>query len=334
MGEKAKEGLEKQQIRRARINRIKMGIVCSVFIWMLLSMIMCVILFVKVHSLETKLDILTRNEVSTTQIDQPENGAPNMEEYGMPATEVTELAEGMESAEGMGSKSVTANVISTSDSSNLAAAGEEYKVYLTFDDGPSSNTPEILDILDQYGIKATFFVVGKEDQESKALYRRIVNEGHTLGMHSYSHKYSVLYGSLEGFEEDFTRIRDLLYDVTGENCTLYRFPGGSSNRVGNIPMEECISYLNQQGITYFDWNVSSGDAACQAYTAEELVENVLSDVIKYKSSVVLMHDSETKEITVESLPAMIEALNGLEAQILPIDGNTTAIQHITADSVQ
>lgn len=325
MGEKANEGLEEQKKRRARINRIKMGIVCSIFIWMLISMIMCVILFVKVHSLEMKLDILAQNEVSTRQIDQPENGASNIKGYCVPATE--DMGNDAE-------RTVTANVISTSDSSNLAAEGEVCKVYLTFDDGPSSNTPEILDILEQYGIKATFFVVGKEDQESKALYRRIVNEGHTLGMHSYSHKYSTVYDSLEGFEEDFTRIRDLLYDVTGENCTLYRFPGGSSNRVGNIPMEECISYLNQQGITYFDWNVSSGDAACQAYTAEQLVENVLSDVVKYKSSVVLMHDSDTKGMTVESLPAMIEALNGLEAQILPIDEDTTAIQHITADSVQ
>lgn len=331
MGEKANAGLKEQRTRRNRINRIKMVIVCSVFIWMLISMIVCVILLVKVHSLEMKLDVLAQNEALTRQIDQPENGAANFKEYDVLATEETEPTEDMSSN---AARTVTANVMSTSDLSNLAKEGDVLKVYLTFDDGPSSNTSEILDILDQYGIKATFFVVGKEDEESKALYRRIVSEGHTLGMHSYTHKYSALYDSVEGFEEDFTRIRDLLYDVTGETCTLYRFPGGSSNRVSNTPMEEFISYLNQQGITYFDWNVSSGDATSQAYTADELVENVLSDVVKYKSSVVLMHDSETKGTTVESLAAMIEALNGLGAQILPIDEDTTAIQHITADSVQ
>lgn len=153
-------------------------------------------------------------------------------------------------------------------------------------------------------------------------------------MHSYTHKYSALYDSVEGFEEDLTKIRNLLYDATGENCALYRFPGGSSNRVSNTPMEEFIACLNQQGITYFDWNVSSGDATSQAYTADELVENVLSDVVKYKSSVVLMHDSETKETTVEALASMIEALDSVDARILPIDEDTTAIQHITADSVQ
>lgn len=333
MEEKANTGLKEQRIRRKRIDRIKMGIVCSVFIWMLISMIVCVILLVKVYSLERKLDVLAQNEVLTRQIEQTENKAANFKEYDVMATEGTET----EPLEDMGSntaRTVAANVMSTSDLSNLAKEGDVLKVYLTFDDGPSSNTPEILDILEQYGIKATFFVVGKEDEESKALYRRIVGEGHTLGMHSYTHKYSALYDSVEGFEEDFSRIRDLLYDVTGEDCTLYRFPGGSSNRVSNTPMEEFISYLNRQGITYFDWNVSSGDATSQAYTADELVENVLSDVVKYKSSVVLMHDSETKGTTVEALAAMIEALNGLGARILPIDEDTTAIQHITADSVQ
>lgn len=318
-------------MRRRRINRIKMGIVCSVFIWMLVSIIVCVILFVKVHSLEAQLEALLQDEALSRQIEQPENKAASIKEYDVPATEEIKLAENMDSS---AKRTVTANVMSTSDPSNLANEGDVRKVYLTFDDGPSSNTPEILDILDQYGVKATFFVVGKEDEESRALYSRIVSEGHTLGMHSYTHKYSALYDSVEGFEEDLTKIRNLLYDATGENCALYRFPGGSSNRVSNTPMEEFIACLNQQGITYFDWNVSSGDATSQAYTADELVENVLSDVVKYKSSVVLMHDSETKETTVEALASMIEALDSVDARILPIDEDTTAIQHITADSVQ
>ena len=99
-------------------------------------------------------------------------------------------------------------------------------------------------------------------------------------------------------------------------------------------MEKFISYLNEQGITYFDWNVSSGDATSQAYTSDELVENVVTDVVKYKTSVVLMHDAETKSATVEALEPMIEALLALDAHILPIDENTTAIQHITADRVK
>lgn len=174
MGEKANAGLKEQEVRRRRINRIKMGIVCSVFIWMLVSIIVCVILFVKVHSLEAQLEALLQDEALSRQIEQPENKAASIKEYDVPATEEIKLAENMDSS---AKRTVTANVMSTSDPSNLANEGDVRKVYLTFDDGPSSNTPEILDILDQYGVKATFFVVGKEDEESRALYSRIVSEG-------------------------------------------------------------------------------------------------------------------------------------------------------------
>ena len=208
------------------------------------------------------------------------------------------------------------------------------RVALTFDDGPSSNTAAILDTLAQYNVKATFFVVGKEDEESQEMYKRIVNEGHTLGMHSYSHKYSVIYDSLENFEDDFTKIQNYLYDITGEDCHYYRFPGGSSNQVSNTDMKEFIKYLNDQDVTYFDWNVTSGDATSQAYTADELVDNVLEDVVKYKTSVVLLHDANTKETTVEALGPMIEALQAQGVELLPITEDTTVIQHISADSVQ
>ena len=98
-------------------------------------------------------------------------------------------------------------------------------------------------------------------------------------------------------------------------------------------MTQFIAYLNEQGITYFDWNVSSGDATSQAYTPDELVENVMTDVVKYKTSIVLMHDAEAKISTVKALEPMIEALQGMGAEILPIDENTTVVQHISAVSV-
>ena len=211
---------------------------------------------------------------------------------------------------------------------------EKKTAFLTFDDGPSCLTEKYLDILDSEGVKATFFVVGKEDEESQEMYKRIVNEGHTLGMHSYSHKYSVIYDSLENFEDDFTKIQNYLYDITGEDCHYYRFPGGSSNQVSNTDMKEFIKYLNDQDVTYFDWNVTSGDATSQAYTADELGDNVLEDVVKYKTSVVLLHDANTKETTVEALGPMIEALQAQGVELLPITEDTTVIQHISADSVQ
>lgn len=245
-----------------------------------------------------------------------------------------------DSTESIGGEKATEQVIANvsnaveSDSENFAEENDQLKVYLTFDDGPSDNTSAILDTLAKYNVKATFFVVGKTDDQSKEMYQRIVNEGHTLGMHSYSHKYSVVYDSLDAFETDFNQLQSYLYDITGQECRLYRFPGGSSNQVSNTDMSEFIRFLNEEGVTYFDWNVSSGDATSQAYTADELLNNVLTDVPKYKTSVVLMHDSNTKSTTVEALGPMIEALQGMGAQILPIDENTTLVQHIKADSVE
>jgi peptidoglycan/xylan/chitin deacetylase (PgdA/CDA1 family) len=217
---------------------------------------------------------------------------------------------------------------------NLAEEGDVHRVYLTFDDGPSSNTSEILDILSEYDVKATFFVSGKEDDESKELYQRIVNEGHTLGMHSYSNKYSVIYQSQEAFEEDYQKLYDYLYEVTGQECRYYRFPGGSSNQISNVPMGNLIEYLNQQQTVYFDWNVSAGDAASSAYTSAEIVENVMQDVVKYKTSVVLLHDSQEQSATVAAIGPLIEALQEIDAEILPIDEDTPVIQYVKAEGVE
>jgi peptidoglycan/xylan/chitin deacetylase (PgdA/CDA1 family) len=156
-----------------------------------------------------------------------------------------------------------------------------------------------------------------------------VDEGHTIAMHSYSHSYNEVYQSLDSFSNDFERIQNLIYDTTGVESHLYRFPGGSSNQVSNTNMTEYIKYLNAHDITYMDWNVSSGDATSQAYTPDELVENVMSDVVKYKTSVVLLHDADGKTATVEALPNMIESLQSVGALILPISEDTTTIQHVS-----
>jgi len=208
------------------------------------------------------------------------------------------------------------------------------KVYLTFDDGPSSNTGEILDILAEYDVKATFFVVGKEEEKYQPLYKRIVEEGHTLAMHSYSHKYNEIYQSKESYVEDLTKLQEFLYDTTGVWCRYCRFPGGSSNQVSKLDMKELIRVLNKREITYFDWNVECGDASGQSYTAKEMVDNVMKDVVKYHTSVVLLHDAENKTKTVKALPVIIKKLLEMDAEILPIDENTSLVQHVSAESVE
>ena len=115
---------------------------------------------------------------------------------------------------------------------------------------------------------------------------------------------------------------------------ILRFPGGSSNQVSNTDMTEFIRFLKEKGITYYDWNVASGDATSQAYTPDELVQNVMNDVGRYETSIVLMHDASNKSGTVEALPVMIDKLQELGAELLPIDEKTTPIQQIPAESVQ
>lgn len=201
------------------------------------------------------------------------------------------------------------------------------RVYLTFDDGPSSNTDRILDILDSYGVKATFFVVGKNNYAQQ--YKRIAEEGHTLAMHSFTHKYKEIYASLDSYKYDLKQLHDFLYELTGENCTIVRFPGGSSNTVSKVDMFELIDYLDGEGITYFDWNVSSGDASGTYLSANQIAKNVLDNVNRFDNAVVLFHDAASKDSTVEALPIIIEKiLESDNTVILPISGDTVKVQHL------
>ncbi len=223
------------------------------------------------------------------------------------------------------------NTIQTADGLNYAsdtASDGVHRVYLTFDDGPSIYTDDILDILDEYGVKATFFVIGRENTASYARYLRIVEEGHTLGMHSYSHVYSDIYASPEAFAEDTQRIRSLLEDVTGQTPVFYRFPGGSSNDVSPTDVRVLADYLDSQGIIYFDWNVSSGDAGRVPLTSDQIVRNALAGIETRDTTVILFHDTAAKRATVYALPQIIEALQAMDnVEILPITYDTAVIQH-------
>ena len=207
---------------------------------------------------------------------------------------------------------------------------DEYvrEVYLTFDDGPSIYTDEILDILADHDVKATFFVTGKTDEESVDAYKRIVEDGHTLGMHSYSHRYSQIYASKEAFVDDLNKLQEYLYETTGVWSRYYRFPGGSSNTASTVDMSELIDYLTEQDITYFDWNIVSGDASGQSLSADTIYNNCISRLTNFNEAVILMHDAADKHSTVEALPRIIESIQEMDdTVILPIDDDTFPIQH-------
>lgn len=320
--------------RRKRIERIKMFIITFIIIFLLLPTILCLILFSKINSLEKEIKILKvmhDDEYDTYKDSMNSSHKDNIvhaaeKEAVNHATQVNDSKEVSNESLDKESKD--------KDSVDIKKIENNKKVYLTFDDGPSIYTEKILDILNENQIKATFFVIGKTDSYSKAMYQRIVNEGHTLGMHSYSHQYKNIYNSLENFKKDFNQLSDLLYEVTGVRPNLFRFPGGSSNQVSKVDMSQYIRYLNDKNITYFDWNVVNGDATGEKLTSDKLVKNVLSGVKNKKVSVVLMHDSPTKLNTVNSLPKLIRELKEQEYNILPIDQDTVSVQHVRAESIK
>ena len=317
----APQGLKEQRERKARVNRIKIGIVLFLVIWLVACMVLDVVLMVRVSSLQNQIDLLAEKVIETmTAPPEQQTQDTQADDQETPAEE----SEPQEDTDTAANDDVR-KCLAVED--NIRAEGEPMNVYLTFDDGPSENTPEILEILKRHNVKATFFVTGKEGDDVDAWYRQIVAEGHTLGMHSYSHKYSVLYDSLDSFKEDFTKLSDKLESVTGEKCWVYRFPGGSSNQVSNTDMNEFIDYLGEQGMTFYDWNVVCGDATSQIYTADELVQNVMKDVVKYKNSVVLMHDAAEKDSTVEALEIILQKLEEMDAQVLPITKESPVIHH-------
>lgn len=180
-------------------------------------------------------------------------------------------------------------------------------VYLTFDDGPSARTDEILEILDKYGVKATFFVVGANEEGDLERMQKIVAAGHTLAIHSYSHDYKKIYASVEAYLEDFNQMFCQIYEATGVKPQIFRFPGGSVNSYNVGIHQQLIAEMTRRGFVYFDWNVANGDAVfSKIQPSSTLTANALKGVGTARRAIILMHDSSAKTTTVEALPAIIE----------------------------
>ena len=201
----------------------------------------------------------------------------------------------------------------TDESGNIATVKRDVKVmqpagrvYLTFDDGPSEYTGTLVDVLNKYGVKATFFVTGYGDD---ALIKREYDEGHAVGVHTMSHVYSYIYANKDNFWEDFNAVQDRVRRVTGQNTVLMRFPGGSSNLIsalydgGSRIMSALVDEVTARGYTYYDWNIDSGDAG-GASTADEVYNNVTRVMGDGGEYVVLQHD--VKPYSVEAVERIIQ----------------------------
>lgn len=315
------ENTEKNR-RRRRVNRLKKLILGSILCMIVIPVFCAVFLGIKVVSLKQQVEELS------DRLRMYENGQV---QDGTGKNTIAEMLGNPDSAdeEAISDPETVSDHRSQQPLRENEETDDMISVYLTFDDGPSAETDRILDILKEYNVKATFFVIGKTDENSVKAYQRIVEEGHTLGMHSYSHQYAQVYASREAFEDDLTSLQDYLFSITGMESTFYRFPGGSSNKVSKIPMSDLIQCLEERNITYFDWNVSSGDASGTQLSSQTIINNVMSGINgTLKNYVVLFHDSAAKKTTVDALPEILEQLQAMEhTQILPITGDTDPVQH-------
>lgn len=183
-------------------------------------------------------------------------------------------------------------------------------VYLTFDDGPSKEvTLKILDILNDFDVKATFFVQGRNIDKNKDVILAVSEAGHAIGNHSYSHRYEYIYKDETQFWEDFNKAQDKIYEVIGAYPEIFRFPGGSLsafNLLGERRFSLIANQLIASGMQYFDWNIDSGDAASAVVNAGSIRSNAFSQIVKKKHAIALFHDTDAKMATVQALPEIIE----------------------------
>ena len=192
---------------------------------------------------------------------------------------------------------------------HIYAHREDKQVFLTFDDGPTSNiTPQILDILKRYNVKATFFVLGKQVERNPDLIRREFNEGHSIESHTYTHTYKAVYSSKESFFDEFNRTQTSLQNCLGMpnfKTLVVRMPGGTAGGPYSAIKSQISTELYNSGIASLDWNCLTKDAE-GAETYDAIMNNVYTYTGSKTSVVLLMHDADTKQITADTLPKVIE----------------------------
>lgn len=268
---------------------------------------------------EEILDFLSKNESSATKDFIKKYVESNIDEF-LPVQE--------DIGSGAGE---TANEYTNLYPELYAEPATEFKekektVYLTFDDGPSENTLDILYILNKYDIKATFFMSGGESERSKEIMKAVADAGHTIGIHSISHDYEEIYGSVESFLADMNNTYECVSEATGTKPQIMRFAGGSINNYNRLVYKQLIAEVTRRGFTYYDWNVSGEDAVRHA-SWTSIYNNVLNGIASNSTSraIVLLHDSADKELTVNTLEDIIAALLDDGYSFEPLDNTVKPI---------
>ena len=196
---------------------------------------------------------------------------------------------------------------------NHIYSSDTKRVFLTFDDGPSSNTNQILDILNERGIKATFFVLGSNVEKKPEVVKRMYDEGHFIANHGYSHVYETIYQSPQAVLDEYNKCNQLVRDAIGEqeyNSHLFRFPGGLVGGKYADIKNQANDLLLQNNIVHVDWNALNGDSETTSPTIEYEMQRIQETVGDKQSVVILMHDAQAKKVTVEALPSIVDYLQG------------------------
>ncbi|MEI7883883.1 MAG: polysaccharide deacetylase family protein [Clostridia bacterium] len=206
----------------------------------------------------------------------------------------------------------------------LQTLPDEKTLYLTFDDGPSSYTGKILDELKKQNIKATFFILGNKISKNIPILKRIIAEGHSIGIHTYSHNYKTIYFSVDSYLADFKKSYDLIYNEVGIKPTIFRFPGGSINTYNRNIYQPIIAEMTRRGFTYYDWNISAEDATDNS-SPSLIKDNILKNVAKTKHGIILMHDKENPFYYSIFFENTITALKTSGYKFLPIDNTVVPV---------
>lgn len=326
------ENLTENDYNRKNVEAIKKFIITALLMMFVVPILFSIYLVVRVNNIDERIENLIMDMRKDYAFAATDSDAERLVKSDLDNDALDDIEKSDKYDNELLSNSF-ASEEGIADVPDTPAISNGKKVYLTFDDGPNKYTDELLDILKEKNVKATFFVVYNPDENTWHDYKRIIDEGHTLGMHSYTHIYDEIYASKEAFMSDVSKLHTFLYEQTGIDCQYYRFPGGSSNTVSDVDIQVLISYLNNNGITYFDWNALSGDALTNSMTPEELNETILQYVRTNEGdSIVLMHDLSTNHATVDSIADLVDTLRAEGYELCPIDETTVPVQHVKYNS--
>ena len=330
------DNIEDEQLRRrARVKRLKKAIIFFLLFIILLPTFLCIILFARMRSYDKRIDRLqqtlehyvelSENLLKAQKTDNLQtNNRNDVVSNTKPDTTKNDNPSGDNKEPVVSDKNKLPENYNEKELVDKALADGRKVVYLTFDDGPSENTGKLLDVLDKYNVKVTFFVNGFQGYDE--FLNEIVKRKHTIASHTFSHDYQSVYSSVENFAKELADNDNVIYNATGVHTKIFRFPGGSSNLVSGMPIRIFIDYLNANEYIYFDWNVSSGDGG-DGLTADDVYNNVINGIQKKDVSIVLMHDSVYRGSTFEAVPKIIEKLQEMDALILPITKDTDPVHH-------